>query len=173
MRLNLFFSIILTFAFISSLSAQEDIQIGSMKYNQLYQSGFFDYSDPSGINIKVQLWGYVKYSGYYVIPARSSVNDLISLAGGPTQDALMEDIRILRTNPDSSNTMYKYNYDDLLWNDKLGQPVKWPRLLAGDMVIVPGEPRYFVRQDVGFFLSIITSLATVISAAAIIISVTK
>jgi len=173
MRLNLFFTIILAFIFISSLSAQEDIQIGSMKYNQLYQSGFFDYSDPSGINIKVQLWGYVKYSGYYVIPARSSVNDLISLAGGPTQDALMEDIRILRTNPDSSNTMYKYNYDDLLWNDKLGQPVKWPRLLAGDMVIVPGEPRYFVRQDVGFFLSIITSLATVISAAAIIISVTK
>ena len=85
MRSNLFFTIILTFVFISSLSAQEDIQIGSLKTNQIYQSGFFDFSDPSGINIKVQLWGYVRFPGYYIVPARSSVNDLISLAGGPTR----------------------------------------------------------------------------------------
>jgi len=173
MRLNLFFTIILAFIFISSLSAQEDIQIGSMKYNQLYQSGFFDYSDPSGINIKVQLWGYVKFPGYYIVPARSSVNDLISLAGGPTADGRIEDIRIIRANADSSTTMFKYDYNALLWEDELGTMVKFPRLLAGDMIMVPGSPRYFVREDVSFFLSITTALASIISAAAIIISITK
>jgi len=173
MRYNFLFSIILAFVFITSLSAQEDIQIGSVKSDQRYQSGFFDFSDPTGINIKVQLWGYVKFPGYYVVPARSSVNDLLSLAGGPTQDALLEDIRILRTNADSSTTMYRYDYNDLLWEHKLGATIKFPRLTAGDMLIVPGEPRYFGRQDIGFFLSIITSLASVVSAVAIIISVTK
>src|SRR3990170_4571840 len=125
---KIFLTVITVFIFLAPVAAQEDIQIGSLKYDQRYQSGFFDFSDPSGINIKVQLWGYVKYSGYYVIPVRSSVNDLIWLAGGPTQDALMEDIRILRTNPDSSNTMYKYNYNDLLWGDEFNEPIKFPRL---------------------------------------------
>ena len=97
MRLNLLFSIILTFNFLTPLSAQEDIQIGSQKYSRVTTSGFFDFSDPTGINIKVQIWGYVKYPGFYVIPARSALNDLISLAGGPTQDALLEDVRILRS----------------------------------------------------------------------------
>lgn len=154
----------------ASISAQEDIQIGAMKYDQRYQSGFFDFSDPTGINIKVQLWGYVKYPGYYVVPARSTINDLISLAGGPTQDALMEDIRIMRTGPDSVVAMLKYNYNDLLWEKELSQPVKFPRLIAGDMVIVPGEPRYFARQDVSFYLSVITALA---STTALIISITR
>ena len=170
MRLKIYLTLLFTTAILSSLAAQEDIQIGSMKYDQRYQSGFFDFSDPGGINIKVQLWGYVKYPGYYIIPARSSVNDLISLAGGPTQDALLEDIRILRTNQDSTSTMYKYNYNDLLWNEGLEQPVKFPRLIAGDMIIIPGEPRYFVRQDVSFYLSVITALA---STAALILSIIK
>ncbi|OGU79277.1 MAG: hypothetical protein A2W11_14405 [Ignavibacteria bacterium RBG_16_35_7] len=167
---KIFLTAITVFIFLAPVAAQEDIQIGSLKYDQRYQSGFFDFSDPTGINIKVQLWGYVKYPGYYIIPARSSANDLISLAGGPTQDALMEDIRILRTNLDSSNTIYRYNYNDLLWGDEFNEPIKFPRLYAGDMIIVPGEPRYFVRQDISFYLSITTALA---STAALILSIIK
>jgi len=167
---KIFLTAITVFIFLAPVAAQEDIQIGSLKYDQRYQSGFFDFSDPTGINIKVQLWGYVKYPGYYIIPARSSANDLISLAGGPTQDALMEDIRILRTNLDSSNTIYRYNYNDLLWGDEFNEHIKFPRLYAGDMIIVPGEPRYFVRQDISFYLSITTALA---STAALILSIIK
>src|SRR3989304_1945231 len=167
---KIFLTAITVFIFLAPVAAQEDIQIGSLKYDQRYQSGFFDFSDPTGINIKVQLWGYVKYPGYYIIPARSSANDLISLAGGPTQDALMEDIRILRTNLDSSNTIYRYNYNDLLWGDEFNEPIKFPRLYAGDMIIVPGEPRYFVSPDITFSLSITTALA---STAALILSIIK
>ena len=173
MRFNFLFSFILALVFITSLTAQEDVQIGSQKLNQLWQSGFFDFSDPSGINIKVQLWGSVRFPGYYIIPARSSVNDLISLAGGPNQEAVLEDIRILRANQDSSTTLFKYDYNGLLWEDELGITIKFPRLLAGDMIMVPGHPRYFVREDVSFILSITTAVASIISAIAIIISITK
>jgi hypothetical protein len=173
MRLNLFFTFILALVSISSLKAQEDIQIGGNEYRLNQQSGFFDFSDPTGINIKVQLWGYVRYPGYYIIPARSSVSELISIAGGPLEDAQIEDIRIIRANADSSTSMYKYNYNAFLWEDELGTIVKFPRLQAGDMIMVPGEPRYFVREDVAFYLQVFTALAAITSAAAIIISVTK
>ena len=167
---KIFLIIITVFILLTPLSAQEDIQVGSQKYVARQQTGFFDFSDPTGINIKVQIWGYVKFPGYYVIPARSALNDLISLAGGPTEDALLDNIRILRTNPDSSTMTLKYNYDNLLWGDKLDISVKFPRMYAGDMLIVPGEPRYFARQDVSFYVSITTAI---VSIAAIILSITK
>ena len=170
MRLNLFFIAVFITIFFNTLSAQEDIQIGTQKYSRTTQSGFFDFSDPAGINIKVQIWGYVKYPGYYIIPARSSANDLMSLAGGPTEDAKLDDIRLLHTNPDSSTIISQYDYDNLLWGDQLNFAIRFPRLSAGDMLIVPGEPRYFLRQDVSFYLSVTTALASI---AALILSITK
>lgn len=152
--------------------AQDDIQIGT-PYSQLNnqrQGGLFDYSDPASVNIKVQLWGYVKYPGYYIIPARSNINELISLAGGPTEDALLEDVRVVKNKEDGSTVMLKYNYNDLMWEDTLTTKINFERLQAGDIVVVPGEPRYFLRQDVSFYLSVVTALA---SLAALILSITK
>ena len=68
--------------------AQEDIQIGKSRNEiQQYNGARYDYSDPDAINIKVMVWGYLKFPGQYIIPSTSSVNDLIGLAGGPQQDA--------------------------------------------------------------------------------------
>ncbi len=164
--------IIMLLCISSQLSlAQDDIQIGNPNGTvRQVQGGLFDYSDPSGINIKVQLWGYVKYPGFYIIPARSNINELISLAGGPTEDALLNDVRVLKIKDDSTTTLLKYNYNDLMWSENLTTKITIARLQAGDVVVVPGEPRYFLRQDVSFYLSIVTALA---SLAALIISITK
>ncbi len=152
------------------LKAQDDVQIGSNLNNyRQTQGALFDYPDPSGINIKVQLWGYVKFPGYYIIPSYSNINDLISFAGGPLEDALMEDVRIFRKT-DEKSELLKFNFNDLLWEDTLLTEISFPKLTAGDVVIVPGEPRYFLRQDVSFYLSITTALASIV---AIIISLTK
>ena len=158
---------------LSQLSfAQDDIQIGSPNsdFRNQRQGGLFDYSDPSSVNIKVQLWGYVKYPGFYIVPARTTLNELISLGGGPNEDASLNDIRIIKTQEDSSMLMLKYNYNDLMWEDNFKDKTNIVRLQAGDVVVIPGEPRYFVRQDVSFYLSIVTALA---SLAALIISITK
>lgn len=152
--------------------AQDDIQIGSPNndYRNQRQGGLFDYSDPAGINMKVQLWGYVKYPGYYIVPVKTSINELISFAGGPNEEALLNDIRVLKTEPDSSVAMFKYNFNDMMWEDSLKSRIEFVRLTAGDVVVVPGEPRYFLRQDVSFYLSVVTALASVV---ALIISITK
>lgn len=158
---------------ITQLSfAQDDIQIGS-SYNDLRnqrQGGLYDYSDPTSINIKVQLWGYVRYPGFYIVPARTTVNELISLAGGPNEEATLSDIRVLKAKDDSTAVMYKYNYNDVMWEKELKSNFKFVKLQAGDIVVVPGEPRYFLRQDVSFYLSVVTALASVV---ALIISISK
>ncbi|HMN15997.1 MAG: hypothetical protein HND40_05155 [Ignavibacteriota bacterium] len=164
------FLLFIFFSFSMLLKAQDDVQIGSNLNNyRQTQGALFDYSDPSGINIKVQLWGYVKFPGYYIIPSYSNINDLISFAGGPLEDALMEDVRIFRKT-DEKSELLKFNFNDLLWEDTLLTEISFPKLTAGDVVIVPGEPRYFLRQDVSFYLSITTALASIV---AIIISLTK
>lgn len=166
--------IIIVFIFlIAGLTthAQDKYQIGSdLKNMRQTQGAYFDYSDPTGINIKVQLWGYVKYPGYYIIPINTTLNELFSYAGGPLVDAKLEDVRILKTLEDSSFVMSKYDYNDLMWEESLKKPAYFPKLNAGDIIVVPGEPRYFIRQDVSFFLSILTA---VISSAALIISITR
>ena len=165
--------VIITFLFITCFFnfaySQDDIQIGSQQGGAGNQNGgLFDYSDPSAVNIKVQLWGYVEFPGFYVIPAGFSINELISLAGGPTQDALLDDIRVLKMREGSQTVMRKYNYNDMMWEDNINTQMNYVRLDAGDIVVVPGEPRYFVREDIAFYLAIVTTLA---SLAALVISI--
>ena len=164
-----FFIVLLVCSSISF--AQEDIQIGaSMQTFDRFRGGHYDYSLPDAINIKVLVWGYVFYPGHYIIPSTSGVNDLLALAGGPTQDANIDDLRLFRVNSDSSQSLIKFDYNDLLWNDKLEKPVNIPDLQAGDILLVPGETRFYFWDYFNFTLSIITTLAVV---AAVIIGVSN
>ena len=142
--------------------AQDDIQIGN-PYGSLstrYNGGLYDYSDPNKVNIKVQIWGYVRFPGYYVVPSGSSVNELISFAGGPNEDANLDDIRVSKIKPGENTIMYRYNFNDLMWSDNLNTKISYIPIEAGDIVVVPGEPRYFGRENFQFFFSIFSSLAT-------------
>ena len=165
---------ILFFVVLSTLIyAQQDIQIGSPNTNRTSQGGLYDYSDPNAVNIKVQLWGYVKYPGYYIVPAGTSVNELISLGGGPLEDATLNEIRVVKIKEGSQTVMQKYDYDELVWEDKITKQINYIRLDAGDIVVVPGEPRYFVREDISFYVGLITSLASIASLVVSIIILTK
>jgi len=163
-KFNLIFFLLLTTFFSHLTYSQEDIQIGkSLNQNQQYNRGAkFDYSDPEQINIKVLVWGYVEFPGQYIIPATSGVNDLLGLAGGPNQDAELDNLKLFRINPDSTQTVIQFDYNDLLWSDnKLDKPVNIPKLKAGDILLVPGEPRWFLRDYLSLGLSILGTLASV------------
>jgi len=163
--------LLLLIAYSSLSYAQEDLQIGqSLKQFNQYRGGQYDYSNPDEINIKVLVWGYVEFPGQYIIPSTSSVNDLLALAGGPTQNADIEDLRLFRVNPDSSQSMIKFDYNDLLWNEELTKNIKIPHLKAGDILLVPGSPRFFFRDYLSLSLSIITTIASV---AVLLITVFK
>ena len=152
--------------------AQNNVQLGS-SLDQLRtpsQGAFYDYSDPAAVNIKVSVWGFVKFPGKYIIPGYSSVNDLLSFAGGPTDAARLEDMKLVRTNQDSSQTIIPLNYKDVLFNNEITSMKKAPPLEAGDVLLVTGEPRYYFRDYLTMGLSIVS---TVISLAILVLNIVK
>lgn len=170
MNIKIFVTLLLLTSFHGLIYSQDDIQIGnqSSNRNSTYNGGVYDYSDPSTVNLKVQIWGYVRFPGYYIIPAGVSIHELISRAGGPTVDASLEDIRVTKIKQGQKTVIFKYNYNDMVWEDNIETEIKYVSIEAGDVVVIPGEPRYFVRQDITFYLGIITGLASI---SALILSI--
>ena len=151
---------------INIFSQQEDYQLGiNQSYLRQNQGAYYDYSDPDGLNIKVSVWGYVKFPGRYVIPQRTDIKDFISYAGGINDDAFLDELRIYRVNSDSSQEMIKFNYEDLWWNEDLTQNLVIYKMEASDVLIVPGRPHRYWEDYLTLSLSIVgvlLSLTTLI-----------
>jgi len=150
-----------------------DTQLGSTNLDRgTYARGFFDYSDPGSINIKISVWGFVRYPGKYLVPEYTSITDVLSFAGGPSDDALLEDIRIYRTFEDGKEQMIKINYNDLMWEDQLDSSTrrKVPHIQPSDVLVVPGEPRLYFRDYFSLGLSI---FGTLLGITNLIINLTR
>ena len=149
--------------------AQNNVQLGSsLNQRQMTGGGYYDYSDPGAVNIKVAVWGFVRFPGKYIIPENSSVNDLISYAGGPTDAARLEDMRLYRTNSDSSQTLISLNYKDLLFDQKSSATPKIFPLRPGDILLVSGEPRLYFKDYLSIGLSIISTLISIVTLVIVI-----
>lgn len=156
------------FLFISVFSS---ILIGQITDQELgasadyrYRAGLYDFSDAGAVNIKVSVWGYVARPGKYVVPDYVTVSDLISFAGGPTQNAEMDDLRIYRTLENGNEEILKFSYDDIMWGT--GIEVKnriIPELEPSDVLIVPGSPRFFFKDWFNMGLQVFSALISVIS----------
>lgn len=153
------------------IAQDEEYQIGlNPNYTRQSAGGYYDYADPDGINIKVAVWGYVKFPGRYVIPKRSDVKDLISYAGGVDDNAYLDDLRIYRVNTDSKQFLIRLNYEELWWGDELHSEIGIAKIAAGDVLIVPGRNRLYWEN---YFTLILSSLGFLISLATLIITANK
>ena len=145
---------------MNSVFAQ-DVTIGSSGFDNIRGSGFFDYSDPATLNIKVSVWGYVRYPGRYNIPVYTSVTDLLSYAGGTLEGADLEDIRIYRVREDGTEEILKLYYDDLINEDDLQKKNRTiVPLKASDILIIPGGPKYYFRDWLSITLSILSAVTS-------------
>jgi hypothetical protein len=136
---------------------------------------FYNYSDKNKVNIEVNIWGFVKNPGKYLIPKGSSVQDLISYSGGPILESNLEDIRLFRPKNDSleisEDKIINLNYNDLLWAEKVGtNKFVNPTLEPGDILVFPGGPRYFFRDNIALIASLTSVL---VSVAILIVTITK
>jgi hypothetical protein len=129
---------------------------------------FYDYSAGS-LNIEVNIWGFVGSPGKYKVPSSTKLIQLISLAGGPTDRARLNDIRILHDlTVDSTITdpVVIFNLDEY---QKTGDPNLNPILIQYDTIVVPGDALNVFQQilsiigNVSVFLGFILSLYAVIS----------
>ncbi len=163
-RVLILFSIIIIL-FLPLKAQDKDIKIGKIFPES--RSALFDLSDPSQINIRVSIWGAVNAPGNYMVPQSTSVLDLISLAGGPTDDAKLDDLRIYRNGNDSTGAFIKFNLNELYSKETKKDLVLPPTLIASDVILIPSEPKMYWKDYLTLSLSATTAL---ISLAVLIVN---
>jgi hypothetical protein len=96
----------------------------------------------------------------------------MSYAGGPTDDAELEDIRVYRVDAETGKeTILSYDYNRLLWNEsKTEQNIQSTDLMASDVVAVTGGQRLYFRDWFTISLSVFSAL---VSLAILIINISK
>lgn len=167
------FAFAFLFLIIQSVFGQSnDVRLGAQYSGTLQRpGGLYDYSDPETINMRVSVWGFVKHPGRYQVPIYTTVSDLLSLAAGPTSNSNLDDLRLYRVMEDSTQHMFKFSFNDLLWTDKLEEENrKVPKLQGSDLLVVPGEPRLFFTNWFRVGLSVFSAL---VSLALLIIRIQK
>jgi hypothetical protein len=146
-------------------------------YEDIVKTGlnYYNYADKDKVNFEVSVWGYVRSPGKYLIPHGTSFIDLVSLCGGPLSDAKLDEIRIVRMKNDTldikEEKIISLNYNDFLWEEKISNVKRQnPILYPGDIILIPGGPKYTFREN---FSLVLTGLATLTSIAVLLITIFK
>jgi NADH:ubiquinone oxidoreductase subunit F (NADH-binding) len=150
---SLFFCILVCFP----VNAQQVMQNNDGSFVPPYGIGNRYYSylgADKGLQINVQVWGQVLNPGMYSVPKSTDVVGLISFAGGPTEDANISKIKLVR----GGNSKEVFTIDIGAYT-KTGNLSNIPELKAGDTVIVPENAGMKFSKVV----QIISQVATVVN----------
>jgi protein involved in polysaccharide export with SLBB domain len=127
------------------------------------------YSGPSGtvdqLKIYNYIWGQVRRPGLYLVPDNTDLLTLISLAGGPTENAKMTKIRIVRTSPAG---------EEIIWVDlkeyvETANSELIPIMRPGDTVIVAGSTFYAFSR----VADMLSKVVIVLSVYSTIVNIAK
>lgn len=124
---------------------------------------YYVYGTGEGYRIDVNVWGFVNNPGKYNVPSKTNLMQIISFAGGPTDRARLEDIRIVHDKTIDSSIVEAieiYNIDEYVrTGDTLLNPVLYPN----DTVIVPGDALNVFREVLGIVRDVALVLGTLIA----------
>jgi len=132
-------------------------------------SSAYMYSGPSGtvdqLKIYNYIWGQVRRPGLYLVPDNTDLLTLISLAGGPTENAKMTKIRIVRTSPAG---------EEIIWVDlkeyvETANSELIPIMRPGDTVIVAGSTFYAFSR----VADMLSKVVIVLSVYSTIVNIAK
>ena len=84
-----------------------------------------------GIKVKLYIWGEVKSPGLYYVEPNADMLELISLAGGPTSDADLSHITLIRG--EAGGEKRSINLGKYFSEQKSKEPIF---LKSGDIVII-------------------------------------
>lgn len=105
--------------------------------------------------MKVNVWGQVLKPGQYFVPDDTDLISLISYAGGPTENAKINSVRIIRSN----NSEKKVLSVDIKKYTETADPSLIPVLMPGDTIIVSGSVFFLFSRFAGF----VSQLAVVVN----------
>jgi polysaccharide export outer membrane protein len=113
------------------------------------------------LEIEVHVWGEVHSPGIYRVPDGSTVLDVISKAGGPTEFAALGRVRVSHALGQHPRTA-RIDLDRYLNKDKADSLLV---MRPGDAVLVPRNARFFWKDAVSFIadLALIANVYYLIS----------
>jgi hypothetical protein len=141
-------------------SQSRDLQLAPDLIQKMTANNIHDFSDPSTLNIKIDLWGNITNPGKYIVPYYVSFYDVLSYAGGPLQNTEWDGIKLFRIKPDSSYSVTRLNLENLVDNDTKSVS-KGMTLEAGDIILIPGSSKLRFLDYVYLSTAVVT-LATFI-----------
>jgi len=158
-----FWVIAILLLFAISLFAQDvpsGMQMGFGNGSAYLYSGTL--TETEQLKIKTYIWGQVRKPGLYIVPDNTDLLTLISLAGGPTEDAKLSKIKIIRP----TTTGKKIIIVDLKKYMENGDKELIPELKPGDTIIISGTVYYAFRKGAQFLsnLAIVISVYTALKA---------
>lgn len=103
-------------------------------------------SSSSKLKINAYIWGQVQKPGLYTVPDDTDLLTLISLAGGPREDAKLTKIRIVRPTSEGERIIWINMKKYLESGDERMIPVLQP----GDTVVVSGTIFYAFSRVTDF-----------------------
>jgi len=141
-------------------SQTESSSISSFNPGAVYQySGSLTGTEQ--LKIRTYIWGQVRNPGLYIVPDNTDLLTLISSAGGPTENAKLSKIRIIRSTSEG---------DKVIWIDlkeylDTGEADLIPILKPGDTVIVSGSTYYAFTKAVNWLSQIAVILSVYVAVS--------
>ncbi|EQC52808.1 SLBB domain-containing protein [Bacteriovorax sp. DB6_IX] len=124
--------------------------------NKSYGSVFFSPSVKGKVLIPVHFWGEVKNSGLHFVPVNTTFLNGLSMAGGPSSTAKLDNVRLTRKNADKFKVL---RYDI---SDGGNTNVYAETLQPGDSVFIPKdqylENRAYYTGLIGVFATVLSSI---------------
>lgn len=93
--------------------------------------------------VPVNIWGFVRQPGQFMVPNNTDLITLLSFAGGPTEYAKIARIEIVRSDAKLGNMVIPVDVKKYL---ETANPVLIPQLRPGDTVIVKGTTFYWIGR---------------------------
>lgn len=160
MRKNLLL-VILIFSFGVCLFAQNSAPLMNSNTASIYQySGTLQGTEQ--LKIRAYVWGQVRSPGLYIVPDDTDLLTLLSSAGGPTENAKLSKVRIIRPNLEGEKVMIV----DLEEYMRTGDNDLIPLIQPGDTVILSGSFYYAFTKATKFLseIAIILSVYATVSS---------
>lgn len=143
---------------VSSFELLQNDAYGRFGSGSEYMSG----QEPGTVMMKVNLWGAVRKPGIHHIPVKTDLVALMSYAGGPNDNALIDEVTIKRQQG-NKQTKIKVDLSQLIH----GESTYNLSLQPDDIIVIPAKEPW-ISQDT-FTLAIFTStIASIILSAVLI-----
>ena len=156
MKKIILFSMLMIFSF--GLFAQAEGTSSGFNPASIYlYSGSLTGSEQ--LKIKTYIWGQVRNPGLYIVPDNTDLLTLISSAGGPTENAKLSKVRIVRASAEGEKVIWV----DLKKYIESGDEELIPVLQPGDTVLISGSTYYAFTKAVAWISQIAVILTVYVS----------